>query len=453
METQEKNEKKFSQSLTFKALIVFALTLTLLIPQAMITGLIDERKERSEETIQIINEKWSNPQTICGPIITVPYSVKITERETVNKEIRTKTSYHHRQFRLTPSALNIDVKLFPEEKYYGIYKTTLYKSELHISGNFDNLDEFEDFDGSSDNTPKHWNEAYITIGISDLKGLVSSAEFTLNGKVYQAQADGSVDWFSGNTLKFPLKDFQKSEDGKNEFSCRISLKGSKNIRFVPVGRTTSVDVSGKWSSPSFIGKFSPDKTIEKDSFSAKWYILHFNRNIPEALDSERIRNLDYDDSTFGVQLIETVGHYQQNERSAKYALMFIALTFVVFFFVEVLTKKKIHIIQYLLVGIALILFYSLLLSISEQIGFALAYLIASLATIGLISAYAYGIFKNVMQTGILTLILGVLYIFLYVILQLEDLALLIGSVGLFIILGIIMYLSRKINWNKEESPE
>jgi len=323
-----------------------------------------------------------------------------------------------------------------------------FKFGINISGNFDNLDEFQAFGGSD--TPKHWNEAYITIGISDLKGLVSNAEFTLNGKVYQAKADGSVDWFSGNTLKIPLKDFQKSPNGKNEFNCKLLLNGSKNIDFVPIGRTTDVAVSGKWSSPSFTGSFSPQSTISKDNFSAKWHILHFNRNIPEALDSEHIHYLDYDDATFGVGLIETVGHYQQNERSAKYALMFIALTFVVFFFVEVLTKKKIHIVQYLLVGIALILFYSLLLSISEQIGFALAYLIASLATIGLISTYAYSIFKNKMQTGILTLILGILYVFLYVILQLEDMALLIGSVGLFSILGVIMYLSKKINWYKEE---
>ena len=444
MELEEKKEK-FSQSLTFKAIIVTVLMLLLLIPNVMIQSLIHERKARSEESIQKINAKWSNSQTVCGPIITVPYSVRITESETVDKEVRTKISYRPRQFRLTPSALNIDVKLFPEEKYYGIYKTTLYKSELQISGNFDNLDEFENFDGQN---TKHWNEACITIGISDLKGLVSNAELTLNGKVYQAKADGSVDWFSGNTLNFDLKDFQKSADGKNEFSCRILLNGSRDIRFVPVGRTTSVDVSGKWSSPSFIGSFSPQSTVEKENFSAKWHVLHFNRNIPEVLDSENIQKLDYDDSTFGVQLIETVGHYQQNERSAKYALMFIALTFAVFFFVEATTKNRIHPIQYALVGIALVLFYSLLLSISEQIGFAWAYLIASCATISLITVYTAGIFKNKRATSILATILIALYTFLYVVLQLEDFALLIGSLALFLILGIIMFVSRKIQWYK-----
>ena len=447
METQEKKQK-FTQSITFKALIVGVLILLLLIPKVMITSLIDERKWRSEEAVRAINAKWSNPQTICGPIITVPYSVKIVEYETVKKELREKVSYEKRQMQLSPNALSIDVKLLPEERYYGIYKTTLYNSEIRISGNFNNLDKFDKFD---DNNAKNWNEAYITIGISDLKGLVSNAEFTFNGNLYSAEAAGNTHWFSGNTLKIPLKDFKKSPDEKNEFSCKLLLNGSESIHFVPVGRITDVTVAGQWSSPSFTGNFSPQSTVEKDSFSAKWHILHFNRDIPEMLENKNSRDcLDQNESSFGVQLIEMVGHYQQNERSAKYALMFIALTFVVFFFVEVLTKKKIHIIQYLLVGIALILFYSLLLSISEQIGFTWAYLIASLATIGLISAYVYGIFKNKIQTGILTVILCLLYTFLFVILQLEDMALLIGSIGMFIILGIIMFASGKIHWEKQE---
>ena len=447
METQEEKNKKFTQSITFKALTVVALTLSLLIPKAMITSLINERQERSEETIRKINEKWSNPQTICGPVFTMPYLSKITQDEIVDDKVHKKVSYEKRELYLMPSALNIDVKLFPEPKYYGIYKTTLYRSEVQISGNFD-LDKMEENYHIDDDD---WNNVYIAIGISDLKGLVSNAEFTFNGNLYSAEAGSSTIWFSGNTLKIPLKNFRKSPNGKTDFNCKLLLNGSKNIHFVPIGRTTDVMVSGKWSSPNFAGNFSPQSTIEKESFSAKWHILHFNREIPETLNSYNGRNyLDNEKFSFGVQLIETVGHYQQNERSAKYALMFIALTFVVFFFVEVLTKKKIHLVQYLLVGIALILFYSLLLSISEQIGFALAYLIASLATIGLISSYAYGIFKNKMQTGILTGILCLLYTFLFVVLQLEDIALLIGSVGLFIILGIIMFVSGKINWHKQE---
>ena len=218
--------------------------------------------------------------------------------------------------------------------------------------------------------------------------------------------------------------------------------------FRSLGKNTSVQVKGEWRAPGFIGNFSPEYTLDENGFDAKWNILHFNRNIPDTWSDDNIKNLEQ--TSFGVNLVDTVDHYQQNMRSAKYALMFIALTFVVFFFVEVLTKKRIHPIQYLLVGIALILFYSLLLSISEQLNFAIAYLIASFATITMITVYVHSIFKNKTQTGILATILGILYLFLYVILQLEDVALLIGSIGLFIILGIIMYFSRKINFYKQE---
>ena len=210
-------------------------------------------------------------------------------------------------------------------------------------------------------------------------------------------------------------------------------------------------MNGAWLAPGFTGSFSPTYSMTEKGFKANWHILHFNRSIPENWIDNQVDN--FNDTKFGVDLVDTVDHYQQNMRSAKYALMFIALTFVVFFFVEILTKKKIHPIQYLLVGIALILFYSLLLSISEQLNFGLAYLIASIATIGLISLYAHSIFKNIIQTGMLATILSVLYIFLYVVLQLEDVALLFGSIGLFIILGIIMYFSKRINWYKQDDTE
>jgi inner membrane protein len=191
-----------------------------------------------------------------------------------------------------------------------------------------------------------------------------------------------------------------------------------------------------------VGRFSPESTIDKEQFEATWNILSFNREIPDTWSDNGVENLG--DNSFGVNLIETVNHYQQNMRSAKYALMFIALTFIVFFFVEIFTKKPIQFFQYVLVGIALILFYSLLLSLSEQIGFGWAYLIASAATILMITIYFYSLIKQKLATFILAGIMIILYTFLYVILQIEDFALLFGSIFLFIILGIIMFVSNKI---------
>lgn len=437
METTIKKAGKINQSITFKALVIGFLTIILLIPGIMIQDLIRERQDRSVETIEKINAKWSNAQTICGPVLTIPYT-------TTHVDVNNKTVFQQHTISITPENLNIDTQLFPEERYYGIYKTILYKSEIDLSGNFDKINYQK-----TDNSTIHWDQAYLTIGVSDLRGITENISFTLDNKQYPVEAAGNYDRLMGKILVVSLNNADTLLTGQPlHFNCKIKLNGSSNINFIPIGKTSKVHVAGTWKSPGFIGNFSPEHTITENGFDANWSVLRFNRSIPETWIDNQVET--FEDASFGVNLIDPVNHYQQNMRSAKYAFMFIALTFVVFFFVEILTKKRIHPIQYLLVGIALILFYSLLLSISEQINFGIAYLIASIATIGLITAYTHSIFKNKMQTGGLAAMLCMLYIFLYVVLQLEDIALLIGSVGLFIILGIIMFFSRKINWYKQE---
>ncbi len=451
MET--KKTEKFTHSLTFKSIIILALTLFLLIPQNMILNLIEERKDRSYEAIEKINEKWSGPQTICGPVLSIPYTKRIVQTETVETkdkktEKRERISYENHILNISPDQLNITAELLPEEKHYGIYKAILYRSNIRIEGNFKEI--ALKYHGPNN---LEWNKAYISIGVSDLKGITNQANIILAGQKLPVEASGNFNGYSNKQLICNITDLSGliNNNESLDFEISLSLNGSGKMNFIPIGKNTEVSISGEWNSPGFIGNFSPESTIEKDNFTAKWNILHFNRNIPETWIDDNIDS--FYASYFGVNLVETVDHYQQNTRSAKYAIMFIALTFVVFFFVEILTKKKIHPIQYLLVGIALILFYSLLLSISEQINFPVAYIIASVATIGLIAGYAQSIFKNKKQTGILTALLCILYLFLYVILQLEDIALLIGSVGLFLILGVIMYVSRKINWYKQEQTD
>lgn len=453
MEEETKKSRSFTQSLTFKGIMVVALILFLMVPQNMILNLIRERQDRSVEAIERINDKWSEAQTICGPVLSIPYKKKMVETEMIEtkdkkKEKYERISYEQHILNITPEQLNIQVKLLPEEKHYGIYKTILYRSNISIEGDFKDI-----LTTNEQDIEYEWDKAYIALGLSDLKGVSNQVDFTFAGQKLDVEAAGNKNGYSEKQLICGIPALETLQRGNNSlnFHCDLSLNGSSSINFIPMGKTTQVKISGAWKSPGFIGNFSPEYSIENDVFVAEWNVLHFNRNIPDTW-------IDYNsnsfyDSYFGVNLVDTVDHYQQNTRSAKYAIMFIALTFVVFFFVEILTKKRIHPIQYLLVGIALILFYSLLLSISEQLSFGLAYLIASVATIGLITAYAYSIFKNTRQTGILTALLCLLYTFLYVVLQLEDVALLIGSIGLFIILGVIMYVSRKINWYKQEEIE
>lgn len=437
METKEKMTEKLSQSITLKAMIIGILTLLMLIPGVIIQDLIRERQARSNETIEKINSKWSNAQTVVGPVLSIPYTYSYIDAK--KNEIKIK-----HVLTITPEDLKITSNLFPEERHYGIYTSILYKSDMVITGSFPKVD-FKKINY----TIIHWDEANIRIGITDLRGLSNIPDFILGDKHFTAEAGGDKNDVIGQGLLIKLNSTSIIQnDSTLKFSCHLNLNGSSNLNFVPVAKNTTVDVMGAWQSPGFTGSFSPVSTIDKNGFTAHWNILHFNRNIPDYWLDDTAES--FEETVFGVDLIDTVDHYQQNMRSAKYSLMFIVLTFVVFFFIEIISKKRIHPVQYLLVGIALILFYSLLLSISEQLNFGWAYLIASFATITLISTYAGSIFKNKTQTGILTVFLTVLYVFLYIVLQLEDVALLIGSIGLFIILGLIMYFSKKINWYKTE---
>jgi inner membrane protein len=431
METIKKSAEKFSRSVTWKAVVTAIISLFLLIPGAMISDLIRERKNRSEEAIANINNLWSNDQTITGPILVIPYETIIQEE----KNIRTI----RKNLNVTPEKLDIKATLIPKEKYYGIYKSVLYESELSVTGSFAAVD-FKKIPA----TRILWDEAYVRIGISDLRGISNIPDFIMGNQKLIAEAGGSDGDKIGAGLIISAVMTPETGAKNNAFECVLKLKGSNSINFVPVGRTTKVQVNGNWNAPGFIGKFSPEHEITEKDFRANWEVLHFNRNIPEQWTNNEVENLQT--TAFGIRLVDMVNHYQQTERASKYAIMFIALTFVVFFFVEILTGKRIHPIQYILVGFGLILFYSLLLSISEQTGFGIAYLIASIAIIGLISIFAGSIFKNKKQTGMLALILAGLYGYLYVVIQIEDIALLIGSIGLFIILSVIMYVSTKIKW-------
>lgn len=455
-------KSRFTQTLTFKGITIALLILALLIPGAMIQNLIKERQERSRETIQKINNKWSRSQTLCAPLLLVPYTTTKLDKD--NKPFQEEHTLY-----ITPKELKMKVSLTPVERHYGIYKAILYKSDIHFEGNFPELSNIK-----IENSELHFDNAQIAIGITDLRGVVQDPDFKVNDRTLETTV-GVVKLFSvsenvviedvtkfgsresyieernisGKTLIVNLKDAIQSDSLPKvlNFDCTMKLNGSSAINFIPIGQNTIVTVNGKWKSPSFIGSFSPESAVEKEQFVATWNILSFNRDIPETWTDNNFDDLG--GTSFGVHLIETVDHYQQNMRSAKYALMFISLTFIVFFFVEIFTKKPIQFFQYVLVGIALILFYSLLLSLSEQIGFSWAYLVASTATILITTIYFYSLINQRLATFILAGIMIILYAFLYIILQIEEYALLFGSIFLFVILGVIMFVSNKIKGNKQ----
>jgi inner membrane protein len=286
------------------------------------------------------------------------------------------------------------------------------------------------------------DKAFLTMGLSDLKGIEKQLNIQLNNQSYQFRPGViSTDVCSAG-VHTPIA--LGLDTTKMKFNTQISLKGSQYLHVVPIGENTDVSLSSSWPSPSFEGNFLPDqRKVSEKGFEANWNVLHLNRNYPQQWSGDSYR---ISDSEFGVNLLLPVDGYAKTLRTTKYALLFIALTFLIFFFVEMLKKVRIHPIQYLLVGLALVIFFTLLLSISEFQNFNFSYLISTVLTLGLVTFYVHTIFKNKSLTALQAGILFTLYAFIFVIMQLEDYALLIGSLGVFIILALVMYFSRKIDW-------
>jgi inner membrane protein len=429
------------QSVTIKLLSIGFLILVLLIPNSMLESLVRERQSLRDEAIAEVSSKWGSVQTIGGPVLSIPYTAQI-------KDERGNVEYVTRYIHFLPDELNMNGKLIPEKRYRSIYVVVLYKAQIHVSGKFSIPDIRET--GVSPASCQ-LDKSIISLGISDLHGINESIQCNLNDKEF-AFGPGipTHDILeSGVSLKY-----HPDTSKEISFSFDLSLNGSSGINFLPFGKVTTVDLTSSWGSPGFDGAFLPDKRSVSDTgFTAKWKVLELNRNYSQrgmgAFVENEMGKENY--SSFGVNLLLPVNEYAKTLRSVKYCVMFIIITFLTFFFTEVLNRKRIHPVQYLLVGFAICLFYVLLLSISEHLNFGKAYLIGCLATIALISFYAKHVFKNNKLTIIFTFLLLLLYAFFYSLLQLEDYALLMGSIGLFIILSTIMYLTRKVNWYGEEN--
>ncbi|MCU0425131.1 MAG: cell envelope integrity protein CreD [Candidatus Kapabacteria bacterium] len=429
----------FKNSVGLRMIIIAVLTLIMLVPVSFVEGLISEREARRDEAIQEVSSKWGGSQTISGPIIEIPYKTLVRQERQNEKGVVTTfmeeiTDYIH----VLPENLTVTAVLTPEVRYRGIYEVILYRSKIRISGTFltSGVKEL-----GIEEDKILWKEAAVSLGISDLKGIKSAVNVRYNGTDYAANPGlSSMQVLAqGITIRPPVANADKTD-----FTLELDLNGSTELYFVPVGRETVVSVEAGWGNPSFMGAYLPEtREVTPQKFKASWKILHLNRNYPQVWVSN---TYVIKESGFGVKLIPGIDEYQKTMRTAKYAIMFLALTFLAFFMVEVLTRRVIHPIQYVLIGLALVIFYTLLLSISEQMNFNRAYWLASIATIALITLYTRSVLANNLATVIIFGILTVLYGFLFIILQLQDYALLLGSVGLFVILAVVMYVTRNIDW-------
>jgi len=442
-EEHKSTKKSFTEKNTvmIKAVFIAIITLLLLIPAGMISNLVYERQGTKNEAVNEIGQKWGKEQTITGPFLTIPFTklIKRYSPKDSTDVLVERTDY----LNILPENLTIHGSIAPEKRYRGIFEVIVYNSNISVEGNFASLN-IKEFNIESKDL--HTDEAFLSIGISDLRGIEEQIDLNWGNSTEVFNPGTVTNNIITSGINAPL-DLSVNNNGDiitETFSLNVKLKGSEYLQFVPVGKVTDVELSSDWTTPSFDGSFLPDqRTISDSGFVANWNILHLNRNYPQAWINSEHR---VEGSAFGVDLLLPVDNYQKSERSIKYAILFIGLTFLVFFFIEIINKKRVHPIQYILVGLALCLFYTLLLSISEHSTFNLAYLGSSVLTIGLISAYTKTVLKSNSLTGLMSGILIILYLFIYVIIQLEDYALLMGSIGLFVILSMVMYFSRKIDW-------
>lgn len=434
MET--KNIQSFMNSYSVKMIIISGLAILLLIPSFFIQEIIAERIGLSEQVKHELYSQWGGKQVIAGPVLNVPFTYQ------EQKENSQGTIERHGIAHFLPESLKTEGTLKPEIRYRGIYKVVVYESNLKMKGSFVQPDVSQlDVPGGVYN----WEGAYFTIGVSDMRGIKNLPELRINNQNHKVEPGvADTDLFqSGITIKADSADLTKPMD----FEIDLVLNGSADLSVEPLGKTSEVSIKSSWAQPSFTGGFLPEKReITKDGFSAQWLVTHLNRNYPQQWVD---RKFNTHEASLGVELLIPIDHYQKAMRSVKYAILFIALNFIIFIFIEMKSKTRIHPFQYALVAFALLIFYALLTSISEQTGFNVAFLISALAVTSLISWYSYSILKNTRSVAWVTLLQVGLYTFLFTILQLQDYALLVGSIGLFIILAIIMRASQHIKWYSE----
>lgn len=438
-------------SITARMFIIGFLSLILLIPLFMVQDLIQERSQRQKSVVSEINDKWGDEVIIYGPILKIPYR-NFREKHITNSQnqVTTESIEDIKYFYFFPHQLKIHSNIDPEMKKRGIYQTAVFKSKTSISGSFSALD-IQSEDITEENIL--WGKARIIFKTSNLKGVndqmhvsLSHADYSFTSK-YQDQTNRLPGNQNLHLMESAvLKEIDVPQEKSVDFNMEISVNGSSEISFVPIGKTTEAEIISDWQTNSFKGNFLPynEDKITDDGFDAKWKILDINRPFPQSFNNKLPNLTKY---AFGVNFMIPVDEYQKSERATKYGFLVIGLTFLLFFLIQTLSKIPIHPFQYLMIGLGLVMFYTLLISISEHSSFLKAYLIAGISVILMISLYSKSILTGWKFPVFIGLSLFALHSFIYIIIQLESYALLVASVGLFIILAGVMYVSRKIDWD------
>jgi len=436
-----------NRNLAVKLGTIAALIILLLIPLLMIDGLISGRQTQRDAVLDDIARSSSFSQRLTGPILVVPYrkNVRLWKTNAQTNERYLETAEQRGYLYFLPERFELDGKVQTERRSRGIYEARLYHAENHVSGHFvlpEQLGVTDDF------ADYQFDKPFLSLGISDIRGIENALKLQLNGQAMDFVPGSRLDWLGeGVSANLPMLDSRQKTT--LEFALDLTLQGTGQFEITPVGKTSSVQLAADWPHPSFMGNYLPSRReVTDQGFNATWQTSFFSTNLEEAL-SRCLQNEvceDFKGRSFGVSFIEPVDQYLKSDRAIKYALLFIALTFAGFFLFEVLKNMAVHPIQYALVGAALALFYLMLLSLSEHLGFAIAYVLSASACVCLIGFYVSHVLGSVRHGTRFAAGLSALYGLLYGLLSAEDYALLMGALLLFGLLSVFMVLTRRLDW-------
>jgi inner membrane protein len=440
---------KINFKIIIKAAVICALLLLMLIPLAFVKGTVAGRLGYKNEAELKITKSWGEELYIAAPLLNVPYKEAVTSKA----DGKEQTSYRTAYYKYAPNLLETDVEIIPQVRYIGIFKVPVFTAKIKMKGYY----------AKPGNTAMVSPSAFITMEFNNLKGISSIPVLDWQGKKaeFETAIEGAAlktgpqgydagydrDYYDYNITLKMLSAPTPSKNDRMDFDIAFEVRGSKNISFVPVAKDNKFKIRSSWASPNFIGSFLPDiREVTEKGFKAEWNVNSLSSGIPSYLNSYR-----GDLPTINVSFMLPVDNYRNSERAVKYGILFLALTFLACFVFEVVGKTPVHPFQYIMVGVALAVFYLLLVALSEFMGFALSYAIAAAATVALLTAYIrFGILKKPSrQTWLAAGGFTLLYVYLYVLLQLEDLSLIFGTLGLFAGLATVMYATRNINWYEE----
>ena len=434
-----------SQSITFKVLGIGFLALLMLIPLVQVQNLIAERGSLRSQALSDISQRWGAAQNVGGPVLAIPKRVRVPSSNGWVTEEHTEIVLADR--------LDIGGMLAPEIRAYGIYSTPVYIAELKISGRFlaRDLRALAGPRAGAEETRQIeylFDQAELRLPIADVRGIRRISALKLDaGEHAFGPADGRGA-MRAITLPIDLSGWVKSSaaDEAHAFELNLTLAGSGNLHFLPLARQTQASLAASWPNPGFDGAFLPaQRAVDEKGFSAQWQVLDLNRSYGQHWQ-ESEAGVEPAAAAFGVNLYQPVDLHQQNERTGKYGVLFVTLTFVAFFLFEVLRKLRVHPVQYLLVGLALTTFYVLLLALSEQIGFAGAYFAAAAAVVVLVGGYAAAVLRARRAGMLLGAALALIYALLYGLVMSEQYSLLMGAIALLVVVAALMYLTRRVDW-------